>query len=151
MRVQRSWTSEWVSLTNGRLKWCILSLPWFSTALRGDVILKLGASTRKQWKRSKHSERRTVWHHKSSFAHARACASIWPLSSLPTLSISLQLSPTHKSRFIRVDQNHIYTEYIRYFWQGIHQIYGHIRCIYTVLANPTFLLYANMARHVVWG
>ena len=25
--------------------------------------------------------------------------------------------------------------YIRYFWQGTHQIYGHIRCIYKVLAN----------------
>jgi len=26
--------------------------------------------------------------------------------------------------------------YIRYFWQVNHQIYGHIRCIYTGLANP---------------
>jgi hypothetical protein len=37
---------------------------------------------------------------------------------------------------VRVGQNHIYTVYIRYFLQGIHQIYGHIRWIYTVLANP---------------
>jgi len=37
---------------------------------------------------------------------------------------------------IRIGQNHIYTVYIRYFWQGNHRIYGHIRCIYTVLANP---------------
>ena len=29
----------------------------------------------------------------------------------------------------RVGQNHIYTAYIRYFWQGNHQTYGHIRCI----------------------
>ena len=29
----------------------------------------------------------------------------------------------------RVGQNHKYTVYIRYFWQGNHQIYGHI---YTV-------------------
>jgi hypothetical protein len=36
----------------------------------------------------------------------------------------------------RVGQNHIYTVYIWYFWQGFYQIYGHIRCIYTVLANP---------------
>jgi hypothetical protein len=36
----------------------------------------------------------------------------------------------------RVGQNHLYTVYIRYFWQGNHQIYGNIRCIYTVLANP---------------
>ena len=40
----------------------------------------------------------------------------------------------------RVGQNHIYTVYIRYSWQGNHQIYGHIRCIYTVLADPTNLL-----------
>jgi len=26
--------------------------------------------------------------------------------------------------------------YIRFFLQGINQIYGHIRCIHTVLANP---------------
>ena len=37
----------------------------------------------------------------------------------------------------RVGQNHIYTVCIRYFWQGTHHIYGHIRCIYTFLANPT--------------
>jgi len=39
----------------------------------------------------------------------------------------------------RVGQNHIYTVYIRYFWQGNHQIYGHIRCISTVLANPSHM------------
>jgi len=37
----------------------------------------------------------------------------------------------------RVGLSHIYTVYIRYFWQKIHQIYGHVRRIYTVLANPT--------------
>jgi hypothetical protein len=31
-----------------------------------------------------------------------------------------------------------YTVYIRYTWQGNHQIYGHIRCIYTILVNPTY-------------
>jgi hypothetical protein len=31
---------------------------------------------------------------------------------------------------------YIYTVYIWYFWQGNHQIYGHIRCLHTVLANP---------------
>jgi len=45
---------------------------------------------------------------------------------------------TYCTRLItRVGQNHVYTVYIRYFWQGNHQIYGLIRCIYTVLANPT--------------
>ena len=43
--------------------------------------------------------------------------------------------PTHISR---VGQNHIYTVNTRYFWQGYHYTYGHIRCIYTVLANPTY-------------
>jgi hypothetical protein len=37
----------------------------------------------------------------------------------------------------RVGHNHIYTVYIRYFWLGNHQIYSHVRCIYTVLANLT--------------
>jgi len=39
----------------------------------------------------------------------------------------------------RVGQNHIYTVYIQYFWQGNDQIYGHIRCMYTVLANPIYV------------
>jgi pyridoxal/pyridoxine/pyridoxamine kinase len=38
-------------------------------------------------------------------------------------------------RVCRVGQNHTHTVYVRYFWQGIHQIYDHIRCIYTALAN----------------
>jgi len=33
---------------------------------------------------------------------------------------------------------YIYTVYIRYFWQENHQICGHIRFIYAVLANPKF-------------
>jgi hypothetical protein len=39
---------------------------------------------------------------------------------------------------IRVGHNYIFTVYIRYFWQRNHQMYGHIRCIYTVLANPDY-------------
>jgi hypothetical protein len=39
----------------------------------------------------------------------------------------------------RVGQNHIYTVFVRYCWQENHQIYGHIRCIYTVLANPRYV------------
>ena len=38
----------------------------------------------------------------------------------------------------RVGQNHIYI-YIQYFWLGDRQIYGHIRCLYTILANPTYV------------
>jgi len=33
----------------------------------------------------------------------------------------------------------IYGLYIRYFWQGNHHTYGHIRCRYMVLANPKYL------------
>jgi len=40
----------------------------------------------------------------------------------------------------RVGQNHIYTVYIRYIWQGFYQIYGHIRCIHTVLAGHICIL-----------
>jgi hypothetical protein len=54
----------------------------------------------------------------------------WPMPS------TVVYKPWHCQIF-RVGQNHIYTVYIRYFWQGNHQIYGHIRCKHTVLANPT--------------
>ena len=30
----------------------------------------------------------------------------------------------------------VFTVFLWYFWQGNHHIYGHIRCIYAVLANP---------------
>jgi len=39
----------------------------------------------------------------------------------------------------RIGQSHIYMVYIRHLWQGNHQAYGHIRCIYTVLANPSYV------------
>ena len=50
---------------------------------------------------------------------------------------ALSVTNTHSARIIfRVGQNHIYT---RCFWQGDHQIYGHIQCIYTILANPNHI------------
>jgi len=51
----------------------------------------------------------------------------------------------YRLHICRVGQNHIYTVYIWCFWQGNHQIYGHIRCIYTVLANPTYLRKGNLS------
>ena len=51
----------------------------------------------------------------------------------------------------RVGQNHIYTVYIRCFWQGNYQIYGHIHCIYTVLANPTYQVYLRHWRSEGWN
>ena len=34
---------------------------------------------------------------------------------------------------------YLYTVYIRYFKQGNHHTYGHIRHVYTVLANPNYI------------
>jgi len=73
----------------------------------------------------------------------RICALYIPINLWfwPTLFIThnlielgLLLALWHESS---VGQNHTYTVHIRYFWQGNHQIYGHIRCIYTVLAYPS--------------
>ena len=33
----------------------------------------------------------------------------------------------------------IHGVYTQCFWQGNHQIYGHIRCLYTGLANPIYV------------
>jgi len=60
----------------------------------------------------------------------------------------------HVSTMCRVGQNHTYIEgwpepYIdRYgvytvFWQGIHHAYGHIRCVYTVVANPIYAVHTR--------
>ena len=49
------------------------------------------------------------------------------------------LFPCQKYRIYRVGQNHICMVYIRYCWQGNYKIYGHIRCLYTVLANPMYI------------
>jgi len=35
----------------------------------------------------------------------------------------------------RVGQDHIYTTSICCFWHGHHQIYRHIQCVYTVMAD----------------
>jgi hypothetical protein len=42
----------------------------------------------------------------------------------------------------RVGQNHIYTVHTQNLWQGNHQIYGHIQCIYTYIRFwPTLPIY----------
>jgi hypothetical protein len=35
-----------------------------------------------------------------------------------------------------VGQTRVHTVFVRYLWRENHHIYGHIRCVYTVLANP---------------
>ena len=69
---------------------------------------------------------------------------------LPRPTHSISWAETHYKllNIARVGQNHIYTVFLRYFWQGNHQIYGHIRCIYTVLANPKHNSYRAWK---VWG
>jgi len=57
--------------------------------------------------------------------------------TLPHTAVTSRKKNLNKRQMCKVGQNHIYTVYVRYFWQRNHLIYGHIRCIYTVLANPT--------------
>ena len=47
---------------------------------------------------------------------------------------------------LRVVQSHIYTVYVRYFWQGNHQLYGHIRCIHMALANTSMYPRTHMMK-----
>ena len=56
--------------------------------------------------------------------------------------------PGRVSVMCRVGQNHIlHAVHIRYFWQGNHQNYGHIWCIFTVLANPSHVpIVMNLCR-----
>ena len=42
---------------------------------------------------------------------------------------------TPYTEMCKVGQDHIYTVYIRYFWQGNHQLYGLVRCIYTIYGS----------------
>ena len=39
--------------------------------------------------------------------------------------------------------------YIRLFWQGNHNTHGHIRCVYTVLANPIYLVRRNTCQQML--
>ena len=53
----------------------------------------------------------------------------------------------------RVGMNCTYTVHLRYFWQGNHQIYGHIRCTYTIQANPMYTfgsLYRLCMKHSLY-
>jgi hypothetical protein len=58
----------------------------------------------------------------------------FPMTLLWPFCDSLQMERGHTTA--RVGQNHKSTVYIRHYWQGTHQIYGHTRRIYTILANP---------------
>ena len=82
----------------------------------------------------------TVWHSQNARAQRHA------LTQNAALQRTLCVSGAGMQQvwnFCRVGQNHtfigIYGVYIRYFWQGNHHTYGHIRCVYMVLANPKLL------------
>jgi pullulanase/glycogen debranching enzyme len=66
-------------------------------------------------------------------SHLSAAASSFNYAVSDTCSY---LHANVKFEMSRVGQNHIYSVHIRYFRQRNHQIYGHMRCTYTVLANP---------------
>jgi len=39
----------------------------------------------------------------------------------------------------KITHTYVYTVYIQYFWHEIYHTSGHIRCTYTILANPNNL------------
>ena len=67
------------------------------------------------------------WVHVRVYVYACLCACVrvcvFVLKHGPPVMVGMLL--------YRVDQNHIYKVYIQYFWQGNHQINGHIKCIYS--------------------
>ena len=63
----------------------------------------------------------------------------WPTLSSCNMYVKGQCRGNSCMMVCRVGQNHIYTVYIRRFWQGNHQIYGRTRRVYTVLANSNGL------------
>ena len=66
----------------------------------------------------------------------------------PTSTIATPISrytPSRTPHAPRVGQNHKYTEYMWYSWQGNHQIYSHIRCTYSILTKPTHTTPPNSA------
>jgi len=75
---------------------------------------------------------------------ARICVRALPLADVWSRAVQANLNTAKSWPYICiVGQNHIYTVHIRYFWQENHQIYGHIRCVCTVLANPIHMVMAN--------
>jgi len=50
----------------------------------------------------------------------------------------------------RVGKNYIYIfGVLQHFWQGNYQIYDHIRCMHTVLANPSYGMITGLQTHGV--
>jgi hypothetical protein len=62
------------------------------------------------------------------------------LPNIPCMHLMYMAPSICTCNMCRVGQNHKYTVCIRYFWQGNHHIYTVIRFIYTVVANPSYVL-----------
>jgi len=48
-------------------------------------------------------------------------------------------------------QIHTYTVYIQCFWQGSHQIYGQIRCIYKIYGSGQPYLSLKLCLLLLWA
>ena len=72
---------------------------------------------------------------------------------LPTTSQQSRDASSHLNSIsyvnIGIGQNHIYKVYIRYFWQGNHQLSGQIRCMYIRLW-PTPSQYVTRLGRGIW-
>ena len=86
----------------------------------------------------KHRESHTLLCHEFIFRRTYLPWTPWTHFQVTRAEVMTRGERAEKWNIGRVGQNHIYTVHMRCFWQGNHQIYGHIRCIYTVLANPKY-------------
>jgi len=68
--------------------------------------------------------------------HVHACV----CTCLCCLVSQLRLLRRRKNlSMCRFGQIHVYTVSIRFFWQGIHQIYGHIQCLYIYKSGQPYV------------
>jgi len=67
--------------------------------------------------------------------------------TLETYSVSIYMPLI----ICRVGQNHIYTVYIRYFWQGNHQMYIYIRWIYIRFWPTQIICHALTLPRPLWA
>jgi hypothetical protein len=82
------------------------------------------------------------WCCRLGHCHLPFCAQTCQHARLKACPMVLQGQGSHAFHvkqlgLVRTIYIYIYMVYVRYFWQENHQIYGHIRCIYSILANPT--------------
>jgi hypothetical protein len=57
------------------------------------------------------------------------CVCACVLTMMYTTNMEYGAAVQHSGVMSRVGQNRTYTVYVRFFWQGNYQIFGHIQCI----------------------